>query len=69
MMPVGMLVEEEVSSMHWNLGFRALAVVAVALVAPVWVGAADGVRVIADVDYVADADYADNKDKLDLYLP
>lgn len=27
------------------------------------------VRVVRDVDFIAGADYADNKDKLDLYLP
>jgi acetyl esterase/lipase len=27
------------------------------------------VRVVSDVDYVPEADYADNKDKLDIYIP
>jgi acetyl esterase/lipase len=46
-----------------------LTMVAVAL--PVRAGAADtpGVRVVRDVPYLANANYAANKDKLDLYLP
>ena len=27
------------------------------------------VTVVSDVDYVADAEYADGKDRLDLYIP
>jgi acetyl esterase/lipase len=32
-------------------------------------GAAAQVRVVADVDYVASAEYADKKDRLDIYVP
>ena len=31
--------------------------------------ASDNVRVVKDIDYVEGADYADGKDRLDLYLP
>lgn len=33
------------------------------------VSASDTVRVVKDIDYVEGADYADGKDRLDLYLP
>jgi acetyl esterase/lipase len=43
----------------------------IALAMPPGARAADtaGVRVVRDVVYLPDANYADNKDKLDLYLP
>ena len=46
-----------------------IVVVSLCLVPTVLAAPVDGVRVEKDVDYVAGADYADGKDRLDLYLP
>lgn len=43
------------------------AILIAALVPSGW--AADGVKIVKDLDYVEGRDYAENKDKLDLYLP
>ena len=46
-----------------------VALVALSLVPLVLAVTVDGVRVVKDVDYVDGAEYADGKDRLDLYLP
>jgi len=49
--------------------YRALIVCVVSSLIAGISAAADGVRVVKDVDYVDSADYADGKDRIDLYLP
>lgn len=62
--------------MHWKLIPHRGEIMKPLLLVPVTtlllaltLSADDAVRVVKDLDYIADNDYADNKDKLDLYLP
>lgn len=55
--------------MHRTLRMGSIAAVLLLAARPPSAAAEDGVHVLKDVDYVEDQDYAEGKDRLDLYLP